>query len=85
MTVFLWMWFTRILIIRIQSPWQDESNVEYLPLSWKNSYLLCFFYISYYMETSTFIHKDAKYKLTMQLHILSLKLLDQEKSVPQDL
>ena len=30
LTVFLWMWLTRILVIWIQNLWQDVSNREYL-------------------------------------------------------
>ena len=82
MTVFIGIWLTRILVIWMQSPWQDVSNVEYMLLSWKKSYLLCHFDIPYFMECFIFISKDTKCKLTVQLHILSLKLLDQKKSVP---
>ena len=83
-TVFLWMWLTRILVIQIQTLWQDVPNMEYLPLFWKISYLLCQFNILYCMESYIFICKDTMGKLTVHLHTLSLQLFDQRKSVAHD-
>ena len=40
LTVFLWMWIKRILVIWIQNLWQDVSNREHLHLSCNMSYLL---------------------------------------------
>jgi hypothetical protein len=64
MTLFLGIWLTRILIIWIQNLLQDASNMQYLHSSWKKSYLLYHFNISYFMECSNFISKQTRKKLT---------------------
>ena len=51
----------------------------------KEIILLCRFDIPYFTESSIFIPEYTKCKLTAQLHILSLQLFDERKSVPQNL
>ena len=58
MTVFLWMWFTRILVIWIQNLWQDVLHMEFLPLSWRKSYLLSFQLIILYGKLYFYFYRD---------------------------
>ena len=60
MTVFLWMWLTGILVIWNQNLWQDVSNMEHLPLSWKIHLFKCQFKIPYFMERYIFISKVTR-------------------------
>ena len=63
LTIFLRLWFTRILVIRIQNLWQYVSNMEYFPLSWKIWYLLYQFNIPYFMESYIFIFTETEGKI----------------------
>ena len=82
MTVFLWMWLTIILVIWTPNLWRDVSKMEYLPLSWKKSYLFCQFNIPYCMESCIYVSQKTMGKLTVYLFILSLQLFDHTKTVP---
>jgi hypothetical protein len=60
LTVFFWMWITRNLVILTKNLWHHVSKRDHLHLSWIKSYLLCHFYISYFMLSSIFISKETR-------------------------
>jgi hypothetical protein len=81
MTVLLWMWLTRILMICIQNFWQYLSNREYLlvHLSWEKLHLLCHFKITHIMESSIFIANDTRGKINCEFSYTVISTVWPEK------
>ena len=82
MTESLWTWLKISIVIWIQNIWQGVWN-GIIALVLKISYFLWHLNIKPFLESYIWISKEAMGELTVQLHILTLKISAVFSNVPE--